>query len=461
MYQHWEYLTAKENQRQVVFWTVVAAIVPAAGAFLWWLSEKSYNNLAPYRYRYRPGSITGYISRVLAGHADRRRRRKPVRVYMDGCFDMMHYGHANALRQARATGDELVVGLVPDREIMRCKGPPVQNEQERKIMVEAVKWVGEVITDVPYELTPDFLEELFTKHRIDYVVHGDDPCLLPDGTDAYAHAKEMGRFKMVKRTEGVSSTDIVGRMLMLVRTNNRFSEKVAIVDKDKRALAKQFSQNQQGFEYTDDKDKPDEPPVLKRDTVLSRFMPTSRRLVQFSDGNVADPAAKIVYIDGAFDLFHVGHIELLKKAKEQGDFLLVGLHTDEDVSERRGPHLPIMDLHERCLSVLACKYVDEAIIGAPLEISEDLITTFNISLVVRGTVSETSADQHDKDSKDLRYRTPKANNMFRQLQSPSDMTTATIISRIFANRKAYEDRNAKKVASEQKYYKSKQHVTEG
>ena len=51
--------------------------------------------------------------------------------------------------------------------------------------------------------------------------------------------------------------------------------------------------------------------------------------------------------------------------------------------------------------------------GAPLEISEDLITTFNISLVVRGTVSETSADQHDKDSEDLRYRTPKANKMFR------------------------------------------------
>ena len=47
--------------------------------------------------------------------------------------------------QARAVGDELVVGLVPDREILRCKGPPVQNQQERKIMVDAVKWVGEVI----------------------------------------------------------------------------------------------------------------------------------------------------------------------------------------------------------------------------------------------------------------------------------------------------------------------------
>ena len=48
--------------------------------------------------------------------------------------------------QARAVGDELVVGLVPDKEILRCKGPAVQNEEERKIMVEAVKWVGEVIT---------------------------------------------------------------------------------------------------------------------------------------------------------------------------------------------------------------------------------------------------------------------------------------------------------------------------
>ena len=53
-------------------------------------------------------------------------------------------------------------------------------------------WAG-----VPYDLTPDFLETLFTKHRIDYIIHGDDPCYLPDGTDAYEHAKKMGRFRMV------------------------------------------------------------------------------------------------------------------------------------------------------------------------------------------------------------------------------------------------------------------------
>ena len=50
-------------------------------------------------------------------------------------------------------------------------------------------------------------------------------------------------------------------------------------------------------------------------------------------------------------------------ARAQGDFLLVGLHGDEAVMERRGAHLPIMDLHERALSVLACRYVNEVIIG--------------------------------------------------------------------------------------------------
>ena len=58
-----------------------------------------------------------------------------------------------------------------------------------------------------------------------------------------------------------------------------------------------------------------------------------------------------------------------QKAKQAGDFLLVGVHTDEDVTERRGPHLPIMGLHERALSVLSCRYVDEVVIGEPLGLS--------------------------------------------------------------------------------------------
>lgn len=61
----------------------------------------------------------------------RKSEKKRIRVYMDGCFDLMHFGHANALRQAKALGDELVVGVVSDEEIIATKGPPVLPMEER------------------------------------------------------------------------------------------------------------------------------------------------------------------------------------------------------------------------------------------------------------------------------------------------------------------------------------------
>jgi ethanolamine-phosphate cytidylyltransferase len=83
----------------------------------------------------------------------------------------------------------------------------------RVVMVSSVKWVDEVITDAPYAINEEFMNKLFVEHNIDYIIHGDDPCLLPDGSDAYALAKKAGRYKQIKRTEGVSSTDIVGMLL--------------------------------------------------------------------------------------------------------------------------------------------------------------------------------------------------------------------------------------------------------
>ncbi|KAL5539824.1 hypothetical protein UlMin_042291 [Ulmus minor] len=307
-------------------------------------------------------------------------------------------------------------------------------------MVKAVKWVDEVISDAPYAITEDFMKKLFDEYNIDYIIHGDDPCVLPDGTDAYALAKKAGRYKQIKRTEGVSSTDIVGRMLLCVRERS-------IHDSPKNSsLQRQFSHgHSQKF---DDGGS-------GSGTRVSHFLPTSRRIVQFSNGKGPQQDARIVYIDGAFDLFHAGHVEILRLARELGDFLLVGIHTDQTVSASRGAHRPIMNLHERSLSVLACRYVDEVIIGAPWEVSKDTITTFNISLVVHGTVAENNDFQKEKDNP---YAFPISMGIFKILDSPLDITTTTIIRRIVANHEAYQKRNEKKSASEQRYYEGKTHV---
>ncbi|KAG0586671.1 hypothetical protein KC19_2G107600 [Ceratodon purpureus] len=365
------------------------------------------------------------------------KKKKKVRVYMDGCFDMMHYGHANALRQARALGDELVVGVVSDEEIKANKGPPVMSMDERVVMVKSVKWVDEVIEDAPYEINEEFMNKLFTDHKIDYIIHGDDPCLLPDGSDAYAHAKKAGRYKQIKRTEGVSSTDIVGRMLLCVRDRPNETPVHA-------SLQRQFSHGHS-----------DKGSSAGAGTRVSHFLPTSRRIVQFSNGKGPRPDARIVYMDGAFDLFHAGHVETLKAAKAMGDFLLVGIHSDQIVSAHRGPNHPIMHVHERSLSVLACRYVDEVIIGAPWEVSKDMITTFNISMVVHGTCAEVNDLKNGEIDP---YAAAKEAGIFEVIKSPRDMTTSTIIRRIFANHEAYKKRNEKKVKSEEQYYHSKTYV---
>jgi cytidyltransferase-like protein len=57
-----------------------------------------------------------------------------------------------------------------------------------------------------------------------------------------------------------------------------------------------------------------------------------------------------VYTAGAFDMFHVGHIDFLEKAKKLGAYLIVGLHTDLEVNKYKGYNYPILNLHERVLS---------------------------------------------------------------------------------------------------------------
>ena len=93
------------------------------------------------------------------------------------------------------------------------------------------------------------------------------------------------------------------------------------------------------------------------DTACQKFLPTSQKIVQFSDGKSPKPGDRIIYTAGSFDLFHIGHLKFLEKAKKLGDFLIVGLYTDSVSNRYKNYNYPIMNLHERVFSVLACKVI--------------------------------------------------------------------------------------------------------
>ena len=69
---------------------------------------------------------------------------------------------------------------------------------------------------------------------------------------------------------------------------------------------------------------------------------------------------KIGYTTGVFDMFHIGHLNILKRAKQQCDFLIVGVSTDE-VVESYKHKIPVIPFHERRAIVEAIKYVDQVV----------------------------------------------------------------------------------------------------
>lgn len=69
---------------------------------------------------------------------------------------------------------------------------------------------------------------------------------------------------------------------------------------------------------------------------------------------------KIGYTSGVFDMFHVGHLNILRRAKELCDYLIVGVSTDE-VVESYKHHTPIIPFKDRKAIVESIKFVDEAV----------------------------------------------------------------------------------------------------
>jgi len=364
---------------------------------------------------------------------------KKIRVYLDGVFDIIHSGHFNALRQGKKFGHVLVVGVNSDSDVEKAKGPTLMNVHERANLVRACKWVDEVVIDTPYSPTISLLDDL----NIDYCIRGDDPCFNENGEDAYGEIKKANRFKMFKRTEGISTTEIIGRLLTLSK-----STKLPMLKEINSAISTNELINQSEEE------------IFKKGPVVSAFLTTGWRLQEFSNHRFPKETDKIIYIDGAFDILHGGHIETLKKAKELGNYLYVGVHDDATVNKHRGKNYPILNMQERVLNLLAMKYVDDVIIGAPWKISSDLIKSLNINLVVQGTELKYDDKEKNIDDNEDPYSVPKQMGIYQEIVSESELTNEVLIKRLIERRERYLKKYENKSKREEDYYKNKEYISE-
>lgn len=93
---------------------------------------------------------------------------------------------------------------------------------------------------------------------------------------------------------------------------------------------------------------------------------------------------KIGFTAGAFDLLHAGHVLMLNEARDQCDYLIVGLHTDPTIDRPDTKNKPIQSVFERYVQLKALKVVDEVV---PYDTEQDLLTlldTFKIDVRIIG-----------------------------------------------------------------------------
>ncbi|KAH0340617.1 phosphoethanolamine, partial [Aureobasidium melanogenum] len=368
------------------------------------------------------------------------------RIWVDGCFDFAHHGHAGAMLQARRLGTELLVGVHSDEAILENKGPTVMTLDERCAAVDACRWATKSIPHAPYVTSLPWISHYGAK----YVVHGDDITSDANGYDCYRFVKEAGRFKVVKRTPGISTTDLVGRMLLC--TKSHFIKDLDAVLEGQEGPGSQEERKSTGEdmkerirEYATDESG-------NKPLVDVWSWRSDASFLKKVNGTSPQPDQKVIYVDGGFDLFSTGHIEFLKRvveteekgAKQKGwnkeyspVYIVAGVHSDEAINDYKGINYPIMNIFERGLCVLQCKYISSLIFMAPTVPSKPFLESlpYPIQAVYHGpTVSAPPGQDF--------YTDAKAMGIYKEISSHpySHVNADSIVARILKSRELYEER---------------------
>lgn len=138
--------------------------------------------------------------------------RVKTRVYCSGVFDMCHRGHMVMFERAACLGDELVVGVHNDEDVASYKRKPNVSHEERCETVAVCKYVSQVVPNAPLYIT----EEYITKYKIDLVVCSEEYDSPDD--KYYSVPRAAGILKVLPRTKGVSSTELMRIVMARVKS---------------------------------------------------------------------------------------------------------------------------------------------------------------------------------------------------------------------------------------------------
>lgn len=132
---------------------------------------------------------------------------KKVLTY--GTYDLLHRGHINLLRRAKEMGDHLTVGLSTDRFNALKNKKSYYPYEERKLLLESIKYVDVVIPEITWEQK----KEDITKYDIDILVMGDD------WIDKFDDLKNLCDVVYLQRTASISTSMVKARLTLTAEQN--------------------------------------------------------------------------------------------------------------------------------------------------------------------------------------------------------------------------------------------------